>query len=402
MISEGPNLIEALPGGLQHALNGALLPDEELRVAVRGNVREAFAATDQRLLVLKEPSISGSAPVDVQPVPLAGLTGFRAEARPVGGRLTWEGAGPGAPTFIEFPTYDASKYQLVAQRLQQMIQPSRIPNAPSTPATPPVEPVPIAASRACPKCRAAVPLDGSWCPSCGLQVSDPCWECGRALPQGANYCPQCGTPNTEPAVVQCGRCQAVVGPRQGYCTACGAQARLLCAECERPLRREWQFCPTCGGEPAWEEAGVEPQVAHLTGDEPDDPSAWLTTSPPPAADAERLNQQAVQAFEREDFREAARLFAQAAEADPRNASYRTNLGVALAEAGDEAGALEAYRDAVRLNPGELSAYLNMGYLYNQQERQTEAREMWEKVVALAPDSEEADEARQNLKDLEEV
>jgi tetratricopeptide (TPR) repeat protein len=57
---------------------------------------------------------------------------------------------------------------------------------------------------------------------------------------------------------------------------------------------------------------------------------------------------------------------------------------------------------VRLNPGELSAYLNMGYLYNQQERQTEAREMWEKVVALAPDSEEADEARQNLKDLEEV
>jgi hypothetical protein len=44
----------------------------------------------------------------------------------------------------------------------------------------------------------------------------------------------------------------------------------------------------------------------------------------------------------------------------------------------------------------------MGYLYNQQERQNEARELWEKVIALAPDSEEAREARDNLKDLEDV
>jgi RNA polymerase subunit RPABC4/transcription elongation factor Spt4 len=342
-------------------------------------------------------------PVEVATLPLASVSSVRAEARPVGGRLLWETTQPGAPTHIEYPTYEASKYQLVARKLAEMMSQPRVPQVNTTPNAPPEQPVPIVATRACPKCRAAVPNDASWCSQCGLQVADPCWECGRALPENAQFCGHCGTPNTEPAVVQCGRCQAVVGPRQAYCASCGAQARLLCAECERPMRREWKFCPECGGEPVWEDAGVASPVARLTGDEPDDPSAWLSSSPLELdIDPEKLNAQAVQAFERENFKEAARLFEQAALAAPGNASYRVNLGVALAEMGEEAGALSAYRQALQVNPGELSAYLNMGYLYNQQERQNEARELWEKVIALAPDSEEAREARENLKDLEDV
>ena len=62
-------------------------------------------------------------------------------------------------------------------------------------------------------------------------------------------------------------------------------------------------------------------------------------------------------------------------------------------------AFAAYRRAIELNPSEGQAYLNMGYLYNERERTSEAREMWEKVVQVAPDSEEAKEARDNLRSL---
>ena len=82
MISEGPNVIEALPGALQNALNGAVRPDEELLIAVRGGVREAFAATRGRLMVLKEPAISGTGPVEVRECSLASVANVRAEPRP--------------------------------------------------------------------------------------------------------------------------------------------------------------------------------------------------------------------------------------------------------------------------------------------------------------------------------
>jgi RNA polymerase subunit RPABC4/transcription elongation factor Spt4 len=405
MISEGPALIEALPGELQGALNAALRADEEVLIAVRGNIREAFAATRDRLLLLKEPAISGAEPVAVREVPLESVSNIRAEPRPVGGRLVWETTITGAPAVMEYPTYDASKYNLVAKRLQEMIGQRRTPNTPGTaPAEPPVTPV-DSTSRACPKCRTMIPADGSWCPRCGLQAFDPCWECGKPLPEGGNFCAWCGTPNTEPAVVQCPQCDAVVGRGQAYCTSCGAQARPVCEECERAMRREWAHCPSCGGSPAWEGDGIRPERARPGEDElkPGSaaPGAWLETAPRDR-DGEELNAAGVQAYEAGDHHEAARLFQEAVDADPENASYHTNLGVAYGELGDDLQAFTAYRRAVELEPREVSAYLNMGYLYNERERAAEAREMWEKVIQVAPDSDEAKEARENLRNLENV
>lgn len=400
MISEGPALIEALPGALQHALNGALLPDEELIVAVRGNQREAFAATSGRLLVLKEPVISGTAPVDVLDVPLSEVSALRAVPRPVGGRLMWDTTQPGAPTSIDYPTYDGSKYSLVAGRLQQMIGQKR--DAPN-PGTAAGGPTPIADSAAgpCPKCQAPIPAGGCWCPSCGLQVWDPCWECSRPLPHGANFCAFCGTPNTEPAVIQCPECKAVVAPQQACCTACGAQARPVCQSCEEVMRKDWSFCPACGGEPAWAEVGSKPEVARLRGDEPEDPSAWLR-KPVAGPSGEEANAAGIRAYEAESFEQAVRHFQAATAAEPNNASYFTNLGVAYGELDEATQSMAAYRRALELNPQELSAYLNLGYLYNRLERTNEAREMWEKVVSMAPGSDEAQEARENLEGLEHV
>ena len=407
MISEGPALIEALPGELQNGLNGALHPDEVVLIAVRGNAREAFAATADRLLVLKEGVLLGGVPVEVREVPLDTVSEVRAEPRPVGGRLRWETTANGAPTAFEYPTYDSSKYELVAKRLREMIsqrKPTTVENA--GPAAGEETIVPAAAPRGgtdrnCPKCSASIPAEGSWCPQCGLQVSDPCWECGRPLATGTNFCAHCGTPNTEPAVVQCPNCKVLVARGHVFCTACGAQARVACQECERPMRRDWTRCPACSGEPEWEESGVGQELARLRGDEPEDPSAWLQPAPRPR-DAEDLNARGAEAYEAGNYREAVRLFQEAIDTDPSNASFYTNLGVAYGEVGDDLQAFAAYRKAIELNPKEIAAYANMGYLYMERERHAEAREMWEKVIRLAPDSEEAREARENLRGMDQV
>lgn len=393
MMSEGPALIEALPGELQHALNSAVRQDEEILIAVRGNTREAFAATSRRLLHLIAPAITGIKPVEVRETATEAVTAVKAASRPVGGRLTWStDQGEGS---IEYPTYDASKYNLVSARLQQMIGERKTPKPPSTPAA-----RPTGDERACPRCGSGVPLQGVFCPQCGLQSADPCWECGKALSPDANHCAFCGTPNSEPAVVKCPQCKANVGQGQGYCTQCGTQARIVCADCERPLRKDWKFCPRCGGEPAWEEQGIQPTVAHLTGDEPDDPSAWLKSAP--SDNGAALNEAGTAAYEADKYEEAVRLFREATDAEPENARFWTNLGVAYGALGDDLQAFAAYRRATELNPESVSAYLFMGELLQERERPTEAREMWEKVIRIAPDSAEAAEAREYLEGNEKV
>lgn len=252
----------------------------------------------------------------------------------------------------------------------------------------------------CPQCRTVIPHDACWCPSCGLQASDPCWECGRPLFTGARFCAYCGTATTEPAVAACPNCKAVVARGHVFCSNCGDQVRIACADCERPLRREWVQCPYCGGERT-SMLGKGEGDAGAEGAAETEERPWQVRKPGQRS-AEDLNAAGARAYETGDYQEAIRLFQQAAEAEPDNAQYFTNLGVAYGEEGDYQRALAAYHRATEIDPRELPAYLNMGYLYNEQEQTAEAREMWEKVIALAPDSEEASEARTNLENLEEV
>jgi tetratricopeptide (TPR) repeat protein len=390
--TEGSGPIEPLPGELEPALRSALRPGEALLLAVPGNPNEALAVTRQRLLLLKAPAISGSEPVQVREAPLAGIANVRLEDQGFGGRVAWDSARPGAPTFVEYAAYDSSRYARIAEWLQAMIGQPRNP----IPSSPSVQPRAEPLGGACPKCATAIPAGGSWCPSCGLLAYSPCWECGEPLAAGTAFCARCGTPNTEPAVVQCPECSAVVTRGTVYCTACGAQARPACAECGQPMRQEWKHCPDCGGEPAWEgNEAPEPGTVSVAG-------ATLQRAAPQSREAAPLNDLAVRAYEQGDYAEAARLFRQAIDAEPNDASYWTNLGVACGQLGDDQQALESYRRAIEINPNEVSAYLYLGELYLERDRPTEAREMWERLIRIAPDSPDADEARQNLKSLEEV
>jgi len=62
------------------------------------------------------------------------------------------------------------------------------------------------------------------------------------------------------------------------------------------------------------------------------------------------------------------------------------LGVFYLERGDLASAERAYREALKLNPQLVPAYLNLADLLRSQNRDAEARELMLKVLEFAPDN----------------
>ena len=59
-----------------------------------------------------------------------------------------------------------------------------------------------------------------------------------------------------------------------------------------------------------------------------------------------------------------------------------NLGVTLGSKGDDAGAEQAYRDAIAVNPEFLEARLNLGSVLERQGRPAEAIDCWRQLVGL--------------------
>ncbi|HEX8211483.1 MAG TPA: serine/threonine-protein kinase [Longimicrobium sp.] len=90
------------------------------------------------------------------------------------------------------------------------------------------------------------------------------------------------------------------------------------------------------------------------------PRSPAPASSPAAASAAR---QAEQRFEVGDFPAAVAGFRRAVAAAPRNAHYRNQLGWALFQSGDLAGAERELRETVRLDPNRAIAYANLGEVY---------------------------------------
>jgi Flp pilus assembly protein TadD len=126
------------------------------------------------------------------------------------------------------------------------------------------------------------------------------------------------------------------------------------------------------------------------------------TEAPPAvkSTAEDHNQRGVELYENERYDEAVDQFKKALALDPGNSLYHCNLAVAYGERGDVSEAFSEYQRALSLNPADLTSLLNLGYAYEQQGETEKARREWQKLVDAAPLSAEADEARENLTSLE--
>lgn len=82
---------------------------------------------------------------------------------------------------------------------------------------------------------------------------------------------------------------------------------------------------------------------------------------------------------------------QQVEASPTDLKARLTLGVALFEAQDLAGAKEQWDAVIAADPANDEAYFNLGFWYLSQDppNREEAEKMWQKVIEIAPESEQA-------------
>ncbi len=87
--------------------------------------------------------------------------------------------------------------------------------------------------------------------------------------------------------------------------------------------------------------------------------------------------------------ERAKLEAVVAE-EPDNADAHASLGVILFNLGEDELARQHYETAISLNPDQLRAWYGLGfyYLYQSEPDFTKAQAAWQRVLEIAPDSEE--------------
>jgi hypothetical protein len=127
--------------------------------------------------------------------------------------------------------------------------PKRRPRPVAIPPKRPAAPKPTAHAdeRACPQCKAAVPLDAKFCDACGKTLANECPKCGQANRSEARFCKHCGAGLVGPEIVQDSAPPeepsggGVPVDRLIECPACGTKNRagaLKCAKCgEYPLRK---------------------------------------------------------------------------------------------------------------------------------------------------------------------
>lgn len=200
----------------------------------------------------------------------------------------------------------------------------------------------------------------------------------------------------------CPKCRFPVRREFNFCPSCGERLRDVCPNCRAEMESAWRFCTVCGtsaqaaaslGEPAREAFGVL-----AAGGEP----ASIPLAPSGTElhqEAEAHNTRGSELYEQDEYDEAIREFSEAVSLIPTNAIYHMNLAVALSEIGEYERAVREFQEALRLDPGNTSVYLQLGYTYQEMEKPRQAVECWKKVIEINPDSSESEEAREALESI---
>ena len=90
--------------------------------------------------------------------------------------------------------------------------------------------------------------------------------------------------------------------------------------------------------------------------------------------------------ERDEPAAAIAVFERALKLAPGNPSLLNNLGLQLDATGEPGRAERCYRDVLKQRPGEIAALANLAHLLFMQERYGEALELYDRLVAGAPDA----------------
>jgi Flp pilus assembly protein TadD len=105
--------------------------------------------------------------------------------------------------------------------------------------------------------------------------------------------------------------------------------------------------------------------------------------------AVQLNKEGLQAYQAGKLEEAKDLFLKAVKADPSNAKFWTNLGLALRQLDRPREAAVAYRRANQAQPDYALAYKNLGVALEKLGDNNGAAEAYRKYCELAPEAPDA-------------
>lgn len=398
------NLKLDLPISLDDELEKALSAGEEVLISLPGSFGEAFVVTDRRALVIRERD--NGAQFDVYSRVLTGITGVQATSSRTGGCIELALREPPPDqdhARVYFPSYEMKKFQSAAEYVTDLLE--------SLPQPVEAAPVPEALSSGkptCPECQASVSDRDTFCPNCGRRLLAICSVCSAGSPSGSDYCTRCGSKMVEFGPI-CEKCGGRIHWGAAFCSDCGSLIAQRCAACGSMIAPGREYCTACGRQLGSDrvDAGVARSMStrlrsarESVMDSAEAGASEPVDSPRALSPAEQHNTRGRELFEDEQIEDAIVEFEEAVRQEPSNASYRCNLAVAYDEAGRDDDALKEYKQAIKLDPEDLTALLSLGYLYSEKEDFENARATWSKILVIAPDSAEAQEARDNIKNQE--
>ena len=107
-------------------------------------------------------------------------------------------------------------------------------------------------------------------------------------------------------------------------------------------------------------------------------------------------------FDSHQHQKAVTAYAKALALKPNDPNVLTDQGVMYRELGQFDKALANFQQANKLDPNHLQSLINIGVVYSSNlDKPAEAAKAWNRIIALAPASEQAAQARQMLSQLKQ-
>ena len=145
-------------------------------------------------------------------------------------------------------------------------------------------------------------------------------------------------------------------------------------------------------------ASSAPPSAGATASTTTSPSQAAPVGPPVDAPA-ALNDEGMRLYKEKRYMEAAAKFVEASKAQPASALFANNAGFAYFRMGQYEDAGRWFQQAISVDPKRAIAYLNLGDTYQEMQKTTQAKDAYEKFLALAPNSKSAAAVRDKLNSL---
>jgi hypothetical protein len=240
-------------------------------------------------------------------------------------------------------------------------------------------------------CGQPLPENAAYCASCGRGVRPRCGLCNTVFSDKAQFCTSCGAPRNFARPLQCPNCSIRLMGGGNFCPGCGQLLYRLCTNCGMQQMSGWLHCPVCN-----QPTDAQAMPEGFTGGELPPTAVPAVGGDSPTALAEILNQEGAAAFERSQYQDAEQLFRRATQLDPDEPLYLTNLAAVLGELGQEAEAEQTLQYALQIDPEDPATLLSVGNFIADRDRMDEAAGYWRKILEIAPESEEAEEARESL------